>query len=125
MVMKKPLFTPERAKLIKELCAAQFQVTVAQLEEKGRSGNIPLARQTAMFLIREALEETIPFTKPLQRTPVTHSTLKRSFNMLHHSTAAHGCRKVRDLLSVDRRYRATVDSLRTQIKAMNLHLVGA
>lgn len=73
-----------------------FDISVRELKGKRRTAYIALARQTAMYLLREELE------LPLEK-------IANELNRKDHTTVLHACNKVDELIITDDRYKEKVD----------------
>ncbi|WKZ31544.1 MAG: chromosomal replication initiator protein DnaA [Candidatus Dojkabacteria bacterium] len=73
-----------------------FDISVRELKGKRRTAYIALARQTAMYLLREELE------LPLEK-------IAHELNRKDHTTVLHACDKVKELMESDSRYKEKVD----------------
>ncbi|MCS6843098.1 MAG: chromosomal replication initiator protein DnaA [Caldilineales bacterium] len=99
MVPPKAQVSPEE---LLTLVARHFEVSVDDLVGSRRLKNVVLARQVAMYLLREDLN--LPYTR-----------IGEMFGGRDHATAMHSVRKVEELLDTDEVLRHAVDTLREQM----------
>ncbi len=105
-------FTDARLRTINVLVSDEFRVHLHLLTERGRTANLALARQTAMFLARETLTEIEPFTNLVK--PLSHPRIAALYNRGDHGTSMHACKVVEENLR-DPVFLARVNALRTKI----------
>jgi chromosomal replication initiator protein len=82
--------------------AARFDLTVDELRGPGRSANVALARQIAMYLSRELTDLSLP-------------KIGTEFSR-DHTTVMHACRKIRDLIAHDRGVFSTVTDITDRVR---------
>ena len=79
-------------------------MTVDQLKSKRRTQDLARARQIAMYLAREM-------------TGASLNQIGRAFGGRDHSTVAHACQKIKDLVEKDPRFRGIVKDLTDRVRA--------
>jgi chromosomal replication initiator protein len=82
--------------------AAHFDLSVEDLKGPGRSANVALARQIAMYLSRELTELSLP-------------KIGLGFGR-DHTTVMHAYRKIRDLITTDRSVFSTVTDITNRVR---------
>ena len=82
--------------------AQAFDVTIDRLLGRGRSREVVVPRQVAMYLLREEANCSLP--------AIGHALGGRD-----HTTVMYGCQKVADMLERDDRLRRQVIKLREQL----------
>ena len=94
------VLTPE---YIRKAVAQRWQVREEALSSKRRTKDLTVPRQVAMYLIRDLLDYSL-----------VH--IGRLFGDRDHSTVIHSIRKVEDTMSMDLKFRQTVESVRDEIE---------
>lgn len=85
-----------------EAVADAFGISLERLLSRERSAEVALARQVAMYLLREEARLSLP-------------AIGEVLGGRDHTTVMHGCQKVAELLERDDRLRRQVSSLREQL----------
>ncbi len=78
--------------------ADYYKLSIADLRGKKRSKNIALARQVAMYIIRET-------------TDYSTTEIGTEFNGRDHTTVMHSCQKIEDLVKFDSSFASIVNRL--------------
>jgi chromosomal replication initiator protein len=92
---------PDSPENILQIVAGAFSISKDELLGKGRQKHIALARQTAMYLIKENSGLSLP-------------AVGKIFGR-DHTTILHACRKVADLLGADAKFKVRVEGIAEQI----------
>ena len=87
---------------IQKVVADHYQISVDDLKSKKRSAIIAYARQIAMYLSRNMLNE------PLARIGL-------EFGGKDHSTVIHSCEKIEDELKTKQELRATIEKIKEEL----------
>jgi len=99
--------TPERqnasAKLIKQIIANYFGIIPEQLTSKRKDSNTSLARQIAMYLLKEEGHYSL-------------SQIGKQFGNRNHSTILYNCRKITEKLKTDPTLRKQIAEITQAIK---------
>lgn len=93
---------PVAAEQLIEAVSGVFGISVDRLLSRERSAEVALARQVAMYLLREEAQLSLP-------------QIGAMLGGRDHTTVIHGCQKINDLLEQDERLRRQVASLREQL----------
>lgn len=80
-----------------------YGVTSEEVRGSKRSGNISMARQVSMYIIREI-------------TPMSTTSIGEEFNNRDHSTVVYACQQVAKNMDNDTRFRETVEDIIKNIK---------
>ncbi|MCW5877913.1 MAG: chromosomal replication initiator protein DnaA [Anaerolineales bacterium] len=93
---------PMEPEQLVEAVSRAFSVSMQRLLSRERSAEVALARQVAMYLLREEAQLSLPAIGEL-------------LGGRDHTTVMHGCQKVNELLEHDERLRRQVSNLREQL----------
>jgi len=85
-----------------EIVASAFGVTFEQMIGRDRSREVALPRQVAMYLLREAVNVSLP-------------QIGEALGGRDHTTVMYACEKVADLIESDDRLRRQVVQIREQL----------
>jgi len=85
-----------------EIVASAFGVTFEQMIGRDRSREVALPRQVAMYLLREAVNVSLP-------------QIGEALGGRDHTTVMYACEKVADLIESDDRLRRQVIQIREQL----------
>ena len=83
--------------------ADYYKLSISDLKAKKRSKNIALARQIAMYIIRET-------------TDYSTTEIGSEFNGRDHTTVMHSCQKIEDLVKFDASFASVVNRLIKECK---------
>jgi len=83
--------------------ADYYKLSISDLKGKKRSKNIALARQIAMYIIRET-------------TDYSTTEIGSEFNGRDHTTVMHSCQKIEDLVKFDASFASVVNRLIKECK---------
>jgi chromosomal replication initiator protein len=83
--------------------ADYYKLSISDLKGKKRSKNIALARQVAMFIIRET-------------TDYSTTEIGTEFNGRDHTTVMHSCQKIEDLIKFDSLFASAVNRITQECK---------
>ena len=83
--------------------ADYYKLSISDLKGKKRSKNIALARQVAMYIIRET-------------TDYSTTEIGTEFNGRDHTTVMHSCQKIEDLIKFDSNFASTVNRITQECK---------
>ncbi|MCX8013533.1 MAG: chromosomal replication initiator protein DnaA, partial [Rectinema sp.] len=83
--------------------ADYYKLSVSDIKGKKRSKNIALARQVAMYIIREI-------------TDYSTTEIGTEFNGRDHTTVMHSCQKIEDMIKFDATFSAVVQRLIRECK---------
>lgn len=86
--------------------ADYYKLSIADLRGKKRSKNIALARQVAMYIIRET-------------TDYSTTEIGTEFNGRDHTTVMHSCQKIEDLVKFDSSFSSVVNRLTQDCKGQS------
>lgn len=89
---------PVTIEKIQQLTAESFGFSIQDLLSKKRTAELALARQIAMYIIRNKTEESL-------------QQIGLCFNKKDHTTVIYACKKVEDLLNSDKRVKMIVDNV--------------
>ena len=89
---------PLDAEAVQRAVCEKLSIPVGELTSSRRTKDLVLARQIAMYLVR-------------QLTPASLPTIGKLFGGRDHSTVLHACNKIASLLQQDRRLSALVEEL--------------
>ena len=92
---------PITAAMIMAETADHFGISVEELRSPGRSANLALARQIAMYLCRDLTDLSLP-------------KIGQEFDR-DHTTVIHACRKIRDLIAKDRGVFSTISDITNRV----------
>jgi chromosomal replication initiator protein len=95
------LAKPITVQMVMAETADRFDLSVDELRGPGRSANIALARQIAMYLSRDLTDLSLP-------------KIGQAFDR-DHTTVMHACRKIRDLIAKDRAVFSTVNDITNKV----------
>ncbi len=93
---------PMEPEQLAEAVSKAFGVSMERLLSRERSAEVALARQVAMYLLREEAQLSLPAIGEL-------------LGGRDHTTVMHGCQKINELLEHDERLRRQVSNLREQL----------
>ncbi|MCW5876417.1 MAG: chromosomal replication initiator protein DnaA [Anaerolineales bacterium] len=93
---------PLEPEQLAEAVSRAFGVSIERLLSRERSAEVALARQVAMYLLREEAQLSLPAIGDL-------------LGGRDHTTVMHGCQKINELLEHDERLRRQVGNLREQL----------
>ncbi|MEG1778289.1 MAG: helix-turn-helix domain-containing protein, partial [Angelakisella sp.] len=85
--------------------ARTYGVTPEEVRSSKRSSMISVARQVAMYIIREV-------------TPMSMADIGEEFNNRDHSTVVYACQQVQKNMVKDSHYKETVDDIVKNIRTM-------
>lgn len=88
--------------MIQQLTAEAFGITVDDLISAKRTSDISLARQVAMYLARETLNDSL-------------SNIGAAFNKKDHTTVMHACKKIEAEIVSNIRVKMIVDSIKSKM----------
>ncbi|HEQ2736758.1 TPA: chromosomal replication initiator protein DnaA [Streptococcus pyogenes] len=80
-----------------------YGVTVKEIKATKRTQNIVLARQVAMFLVREMTDNSLP-------------KIGKEFGGRDHSTVLHAYNKIKNMISQDESLRIEIETIKNKIK---------
>ena len=100
---------PLQPEQLAQAVGTAFGFSMERLLSRDRSAEVALARQVAMYLLREEAQLSLPAIGEL-------------LGGRDHTTVMHGCQKVADLLEQDERLRRQVSSLREQLYGERVRL---
>jgi chromosomal replication initiator protein len=83
--------------------ADYYKMSISDLKGKKRSKNIALARQVAMYIIRET-------------TDYSTTEIGAEFNGRDHTTVMHSCQKIEDLIKFDSLFASAVNRITQECK---------
>jgi chromosomal replication initiator protein len=83
--------------------ADYYKLSISDLKGKKRSKNIALARQVAMYIIRET-------------TDYSTTEIGAEFNGRDHTTVMHSCQKIEDMVKFDSVFSSIINRLTQQCK---------
>lgn len=89
---------------IKRICAAEFGVSMADINSERRGRRVALPRQVAMYLC-------------CRHTPYTYTQIGRAFDR-DHTTIQHGARLVGERIRTDAKLHATVKRIGDYLELM-------
>lgn len=87
---------------IQQLTAESFGITVEDLTSSRRTSDLALARQIAMYLARETLNDSL-------------QQIGYAFNKKDHTTVLHACKKIEELTKTNIRVKTIVDNIRNKM----------
>ncbi|MBX3048077.1 MAG: chromosomal replication initiator protein DnaA [Anaerolineales bacterium] len=93
---------PMEPEQLVEAVSRAFSISMERLLSRERSAEVALARQVAMYLLREEAQLSLPAIGEL-------------LGGRDHTTVMHGCQKINELLEHDERLRRQVSNLREQL----------
>lgn len=85
-------------RFIVQACCDDFAIHEKALRSKSRTATIALARQTAMFLLRQFTRMSLP-------------EIAREFDKLNHCTVIHACKAVASAAQTDKCFHRRLDEL--------------
>jgi chromosomal replication initiator protein len=86
-----------------KVVADYYKLSISDLKGKKRSKNIALARQVAMYIIRET-------------TDYSTTEIGSEFNGRDHTTVMHSCQKIEDMSKFDPSFSAVINRLIQECK---------
>jgi chromosomal replication initiator protein len=95
---------PVTVAVVQQAVASHYRVDLESMTSQGRSRNVTLPRQIAMYLARELTNLSLP-------------DIGRNFGGRDHSTVLHACRKVEKIQASDASVQNSLRQLREIIKA--------
>ena len=93
---------PTSIDLIQQLTAEAFGITIEELVSTKRTADLALARQIAMYLARNQLNESL-------------QQIGYAFNKKDHTTVLHACKKIEALVASNLRVRSIIDNIKGKI----------
>jgi chromosomal replication initiator protein len=87
---------------IQQLTAESFGITVEDLISSKRTSDLALARQIAMYLARDKLNDSL-------------QQIGYAFNKKDHTTVLHACKKIGELMKSNIRIKTIVDNIRNKL----------
>jgi chromosomal replication initiator protein len=87
---------------IQQLTADSFGVTIEDLISARRTSEIALARQIAMYIAREQLNDSL-------------QQIGYAFNKKDHTTVLHACKKIEELMKTDLRVKSFVENIKSKL----------
>jgi chromosomal replication initiator protein len=98
--------TPKKVtiELVQQVVANHYQVELASMSSHGRSRNITLPRQIAMYLSRELTGLSLP-------------DIGRNFGGRDHTTVLHACKRIEDIQAHDLTIKESIMQIRDLIRA--------
>ena len=87
---------------IQQLVSESFGITVEDLVSAKRTSDLALARQIAMYLARDLLNDSL-------------QQIGYAFNRKDHTTVLHACKKIEEMLKGDIRVKTIVDNIRNKL----------
>ncbi len=97
-LLRKNTHGPATINQIQQLTADAFGISIEDLLSRKRTAELSLARQIAMFIVRNKTEESL-------------QQIGLSFNKKDHTTVLYACNKVEDLLKDDSRVKMIVENV--------------
>ena len=87
---------------IQQLTAESFGITVEDLVSSKRTSDLALARQIAMFIAREKINDSL-------------QQIGYAFNKKDHTTVLHACKKIENMMKTNIRVKTIVDNIRNKM----------
>jgi chromosomal replication initiator protein len=87
---------------IQQITAESFGITVEDLVSSKRTSDLALARQIAMYLSRELLNDSL-------------QQIGYAFNKKDHTTVLHACKKIEEMMKSNIRVKTLVDNIRNKM----------
>jgi chromosomal replication initiator protein len=87
---------------IQQLTAESFGITVEDLVSTKRTSDLALARQIAMYLARDRLNDSL-------------QQIGYALNKKDHTTVLHACKKIEELVKSNIRVKTIVDNIRNKL----------
>ncbi|MDR1019763.1 MAG: chromosomal replication initiator protein DnaA [Synergistaceae bacterium] len=87
---------------IQQLTAESFGITIEDLVSTKRTSDLALARQIAMYLARDRLNDSL-------------QQIGYAFNKKDHTTVLHACKKIEELVKSNIRVKTIVDNIRNKL----------
>ena len=87
---------------IQQLTAENFGITVEDLVSSKRTSDLALARQIAMFIAREKINDSL-------------QQIGYAFNKKDHTTVLHACKKIENMMKTNIRVKTIVDNIRNKM----------
>ena len=87
---------------IQQLTAESFGITVEDLISSKRTSDLALARQIAMFIAREKINDSL-------------QQIGYAFNKKDHTTVLHACKKIENMMKTNIRVKTIVDNIRNKM----------
>ncbi|MGD8554493.1 MAG: chromosomal replication initiator protein DnaA [Anaerolineales bacterium] len=94
--------------LILRVVAKQFGMQIERLLSQERTRNVALARQVAMYIMREETDRSLP-------------KIGESLGGRDHTTVMYGCRKISELMETDEALRRRVYAIRERLYRQSEH----